>query len=276
MVSKLLLARCSMFPYGRGMGAPHIDDPADALGWQRALVLALLRPVVRFCRRVRLPLKSLEDLTRLAYFEELRQGGTVPQAEVARLTGVSLRTVGALERQAREGLAATAAERALQRHIEEMLGHESARTAHEIAARFAGEPRETVERMLVALVAEGRLVQQGEQYALDSRYVSLVGPDRAARLDGLNHQLDVLSVAVHGRFLRSERRTLARTLSFQATPEALDALLASLPQSFRAACAEAEEASLDRPGHHTYGATFAIGPMDDDEETPTAPRRATR
>ena len=243
----------------------RVPEPADTLAWQRTLVLALLRPAARLGRRFHLPLKTLEELVRLAYFETLRQGGRVSQSEVARLTGMSLRTIGGLERQAREGVAATAEERALQRHLEELLGRGGPLTAGEIAERFDAAPPETTERMLTALTAEGRLLCQGTgrdaRYALDPHYVSLVGPDRAARLDGLNHQLEVLGAAVAARFLRSERRGLARTLSFVATPAALDALLQALPKAFRELCAAAEEASLDQPGHHTYGATFAIGPL---------------
>lgn len=252
---------------------PTPEQPADTPAWQRALVLALLRPAVRLCRRFRLPLKTLEDLARLAYFESLRQGGRVPQAEVARLTGVSLRTVVALERQAREGIAATAEERALQRHIEESLGREGGQTAAGLADHFE-TPVEVMDRMLAALTAEGRVIQDGPaaqaRYRIDPRFVSLVSTDRAARLDGLNHQLDVLGAAVEGRFLRSEGRSMARTFTFVATPQALDALLQTLPQHFRASVIATEEASIGEcaegesarsGGQQTYGATFAIGPM---------------
>jgi transcriptional regulator with XRE-family HTH domain len=241
------------------------------------LVLALLRPAARLARRFHLPLKTFEELARVAFFEALRQGGRVSQAEVARATGVSLRTVGTLERQAREGVAASAEERALLRHLEERLGARGGATAAELAADFPDLPTDAIERLLGALVTAGRLRRVGDRaearFALDARYISLVGSDRAARLDGLNHQLEVLGAAVEARFTADGRPALARTLTFSATPEALEALFAALPPAFRAACAAAEEASLDRPGQRTYGATFAVGPLD---PAPPAPEEIAR
>jgi transcriptional regulator with XRE-family HTH domain len=131
--------------------------PDELIPWQRTLVLALLRPAARLARRFHLPLKTFEELARVAFFEALRQGGRVSQAEVARATGVSLRTVGTLERQAREGVAASAEERALLRHLEERLGARGGATAAELAADFPDLPTDAIERLLGALVTAGRL-----------------------------------------------------------------------------------------------------------------------
>jgi transcriptional regulator with XRE-family HTH domain len=249
--------------------------PDALITWQRSLVLALLRPAARLARRFHLPLRTFEDLARLAAFEAMRQGGRVSQAEVARATGVSLRTIGTLERQARDGVTASAEERAHLRHLEERLGLLDGATAAELAVGFPDLAEEVLDRLLGALVAAGRLRREGQgadaRYRLDPRYVSLVAPERAARLDGLNHQLEVLGATVEARFTADGRPALARTLTFVATPEALEALFAALPQQLRAACGAAEEASLDRPGQRTYGATFAVGPLDAASETESGP-----
>lgn len=177
-----------------------------------------------------------------------------------------MRTIGTLERKAREGVGAIARERALERHIEEYIGEGPSRTREAIVSHFARFQRGDVERAVGALVGEGRVLVEptaGEAvYRLDHRYVSLLGSDPALRLDGLHHQMDVLSAAVHARFLDGGRHSTARTLSFVATPEAMDVLLATLHQTLRDACAAAEDSSLDLSGHQTYGATVAVGPMD--------------
>jgi hypothetical protein len=161
------------------------------------------------------------------------------QADVARLTVASLRTVGAVEGD-------DARERALERHIEEFLGEGPTRTAEATVSHFAWTPPSVVERTVAALAGEDRLALEpvvGQaRYRVDRRNVSVLGTDPALRLAGLHHQMDILSAGVQTRLLAGGRNSAARMLSFVAAPQALGALLASPQQTLRAACTSVEDA----------------------------------
>ena len=235
---------------------------SDVAELQRRLVYSLLRPVARMSRRFRLPLKTLEELCRLAYFEAVRRQGDVPQAEVARIFGRSLRTVGILERQFRANFLAPVDEVEFTRRVEGALDS-GPRSAADVATELDA-PADRVLSVLEGLVGTARVTRAPDgRFTVDRRYVSLVTDDPAARIDGLNHQLDVLAAAVVTRFLEPDRTSIGRTLSFVATPEVVEALAATLARELRARCGEAEEASLEAGDYARYGVTFALAPLDE-------------
>lgn len=241
------------------------NAPLSVLELQRRLVYSLLRPAARLSRLFRLPLKTLEELIRLAYFEELRRGGAVPQSEVARVFGKSLRTVVQLEREYRDDFLAPAHEVERTRRVEDALEGGPLRAA-EVAGRL-GEPADEVRCLLEGLAAAGRVARDADdRYVLNRAFVSLVRDEIGARVDGLHHQLDVVTAAVVTRFLDGARPTVARTLSFVAAPEDVERLGQTLARAFREACGAAEDAALHKGGHARFGATFALAPMDAIEE----------
>lgn len=236
---------------------------------QRRLVFSLLRPVVRLCRRFRLPLKTLEDLCRLAYFEEARRRGDVSQAEVARAFGKSLRTIGTLEKQYRGNFLAPEHEIESTRAVEQAFAH-GPRTVDEVVGSLDDLSSDEVRRTIVGLAAAGRIVTvEGVplSYRLDHRFVSLVRGDLNARVDGLNHQLDVIGQAVSARFLSPQRESVARSLSFVATPKGVEALGDELVRELRGRVIETEEAAL-KSGQpfQRFGVTMALAPMENDDE----------
>lgn len=249
------------------------DDPtaveASVPELQRRLVFSLLRPAVRLCRFFRLPLKTLEDLCRLAYFEELRHRGDTPQAEIARTFGKSLRTVGTLERQYRTNFFAPERELEFARRVESVFEHGS-RTTAEVEAALADDADATadeIERAVEGLLSAGRIVVEARdgdcpRYALDRRFISLVQSDLEARVDGLNHQLDVIAAAVRSRFLAPRRRAIARSLAFVAHPDDVEALGEALVRALRDRCSDAEETALEAGGYERYGVTLALAPME--------------
>jgi hypothetical protein len=237
---------------------------ASATELQRRVVYSLLRPAVRLARRFRLPLKTLEELVRLAYFEELRRGRGLAQSEVARIFGKSLRTVGMLEKQARGDFLAPEREVELTRRVEDAL--DTGSTADAVADQL-GEPVDAVERVVAGLLGAGRAERLPDgRVALDRSYVSLVSEALVARVDGLNHQLDVLVSAVSARFLNGRGPATARTLSFVGTDEIIEALGAELARLARQKCGDAEEAALEAGGHRDFGFTFALAPLDEDDQ----------
>lgn len=237
---------------------------------QRRLVFSLLRPAARLSRLFRLPLGTLEDLCRLAYFEEVRRGGATPQAEVARIFGRSLRTVGQLERASRENFLAPEHEVERTRRLEDAL-EAGPLTAAEAAERL-GESADELRGVLEGLAAAGRVDRLADgRFALDHTFVSLVRQDLTARIDGLNHQLDAVTAALLTRFFNPSAPTLARTLSFVADPATIEALGQRLAREMRAACGDAEEAALVEGRAEgrveRYAATLALAPMAALDET---------
>ncbi len=237
-------------------------EKASPAELQRRLVYSLLRPVARFSRLFRMPLKSVEELCRLACYEAARRGGA-PQHELARALGRSLRTIGAIEKRSREDFLAPEREVELGRRVEEAFDAGEA-TLEEAAARI-GEPLESFRPVAEGLVATGRLEKLADgRLRLDRRFRSLVRGDLQARVDGLNHQLDVIGQAMRARFLTPKGRGTARTLSFVASEEEMDKLTAELVRLFRAHCTEAEENTLDSgDAYRRYGVTFALAPLED-------------
>lgn len=244
------------------MNDPHTTTIPEH---QRRLIYSLLRPVARLCRRFQLPLKALEELCRLAYYEEMKRGPEATQADIARALGTSLRTVGNLAHQHRGDFFNPEEEEGLAREIEQALDGGPLSLDALVEAIPHGAP-EQIQRLLPGLVDSGRLsVEPGPPpvYRLEPAWVSLVREDMQARIDGLNHQLDVITACVQTRFLAvDERPAVARTLSFSAQPEEMKALGRAIAQQLRSLCSEAEEDALEAGGHQQYAVTFALAPVD--------------
>ena len=233
---------------------------------QRRLVFALLRPAVRVCRRFRIPLDVIEQLARLAYYEELRAGGAT-QVEVAEILGKSIRTVVNVERLARSGFMAPEDEVRLARHLEEVLA-EGPQSTVALAARLDHTEAE-VERAVLGLVGAGRARATETGFVLAERFQSLVQDDIHARLVGLEHQLEVMTASVVRRFFGASdgRPTAARTLSFVGTAADVQGLADELIRTLRLKAVDVEERALEVGGYDRYGVTFAVAPADP-ERTP--------
>jgi hypothetical protein len=241
---------------------------ATAVELQRRMLFALLRPVVRLGARFRVPLKVIEELCRLAYFEQLRHEEALSQQETAKLLGRSLRTIGHLEKQYKGDFLAPEDELSFLREVEDALS-EGALALGELKARFSGElwPEGELERAVQSLVSAGRLEAQegGARYALNRSYQSLVREDLSARLDGLKHQLDVVTNAITARFFKEGEPSMARTLAFVADEQDMQEMLAELVRTLRSRCVEVEERALEKGRFRRFALTFAAAPMDDDQ-----------
>jgi hypothetical protein len=237
-------------------GSPGLS----ALELQQRLVFSLLKPAVRLCRRFRLPLKQFEALCRLAYFEELRRKGEMTHAEMARVFGTSLRTIGHLERQYRGNFFTPEDEEERRRRVEAVL-RDGPATAAAIAAALR-EPAEEVEPLLQSLRAAGRVLADGGTWRLDPAFRSLVRADFDARVDGLNHQLEVVVEALRCRFLGGDGPSVARTLSFVGRPEDVERFCRELVRVLRDGCGEAEEAALAEGAadRREFAVTLALAP----------------
>ncbi len=241
------------------------SEPIEAPELQRRLIFSLLRPVVRLSRRFHLPLKTLEELCRLAYFEEIRRRGEIPQAEVARRFGKSLRTIGSLERRYRSNFFAPEEELEFARRVEERFEEEPS-SVEEIAEGLNSSLDE-IRRVVESLSAAGRLKESSPaRYSIERSFRSLMREDLKARIDGLNHQLDIIAAAVRARFLAPRGNAIARSLSFVAHTEDMEALGDTLIKALREQCGAAEEAALKRGSFQQVGVTLALAPMETDDD----------
>lgn len=243
------------------------NPPASVIELQRRLVFSLLRPAVRLCRCFGLPLKQLEELARLAYYEELKQEPAATQAELARLLDLSLRTIGNLERQHRGDFLAPAHALALTRQAEEALD-QGPLTAAEVAERVPDLSPADAARVLAGLTGAGRARRlpdtEPPRFELNRSFVSLYRNELQARIDGLDHQLEVVVNAVRARFLEEGRPSAARTLSFVASAEGMTRLIDELIRLLRERCSDTEEEALRAGAYERYGVTLAVAPMDGD------------
>ena len=263
--------------------APSQPPGLDRLpSLQRRLVYSLLRPAVRLCRLFRLPLKALEELARLAYFEELRGRGEATQAEVAELLGTSLRTVTNLASRYRGDFLSPEHEVEAARRIEAALTEGPAKAA-ELAAKVRLTEAD-VSRLLAGMDGAGRVRRQDDgqpdaRWEIDWRYVSLVEDDVQARIDGLNHQLDVVLATIRTRFLAGPTAqgvdappaAMARTLSFVCTSEGMQTLADDLVRHLRRRCGDAEEDALRAGARDPYAVTLALAPMKDGSGSRSTP-----
>jgi len=230
---------------------------------QRRLIYALLQPVAALCRRFRVPLDVVEGLCRLAYYEELRRGQQATQSQIASIFGRSLRTVVGVERRFRSDFLSPQYEVELSRKLEERLAVGEA-TVAELATELDA-PEDEISRLLTGLVATGRAVNEGDRFALSERFQSLVTDDLRARIDGLKHQLDVMTAAVRARFLTREdtRPSVARTLSFVGTPDDVETMIDNLVRTLRLQAIDVEENALKGGNFDRYAVTMALAPVQD-------------
>lgn len=252
-------------PYRRGVVA---DESVSTLEFQRRLVFSLLKPAVRLARRFRLPLKDFEHLCRLACFEEYRRRGGLSHADLSRTFGLSLRTIGNLERAYRADFFAPERELAQRRRVEDALraGHATVAAVADVVKVDAAE----AERLLEVLVAGGRVQRDGSpgeaaRYRLDPAYRNLMRADLDARVDGVNHQLDVMFETLRCRLLGDDGPALGRTLSFQGRDEDVAAMAETLVRALRAACGDVDDRAQEHGGDRAFAVTLALAPVGEDE-----------
>lgn len=247
------------------------ESATSVVSIQRELVYALLRPAIRLSTIFQLPMGTVEELCRLAYYEEIRHHGNNSQRTAAKKLGKSLRTIGALERQLKGDFLAATEDLALLRRIEDKLEH-GPQTLEELieGLRDTESASEHIGEAVELLVNVGRLERtrhDGEpRVALNHSFISLVSGDLRTRIDGLNHQLEVISAAVQARFLAPWRPAVARTLAFVARRQDIEALGESLVGATREQCTEAEEDALKDGKYERFALTMALTPMEPEQK----------
>ena len=234
---------------------------------QLRLVYSLLKPAVRAAARFNVPIRTLAELMRLAYFEELSHDEGLSMSAIAGRFGQSTRNMFSLARKLKSGFFAAETEVGLVRDVEAHVGAATPTDA-EVRAHHAGWDAADVDAAIRALLAEGRVERQPDgRLATARRYVVLRSDEFHHRIDSLNHLLAGVYRAVLHRLVLDDRETaMTKTISFSALPEQLKAFLANLEGTLRRELAALDEsATFAGKADQRYTLVLALGAV---AETP--------
>lgn len=244
-------------------GRPPETTPESAVALPSRLVFSLLQAAARLAARVEMPLGQITDLLRTAYFLEYRRRHPRDLAQVAEKLGVSLRTVGTLNRELKGPFYApeTAVE-PVRRVTTALLGRPS--TVEALVDATGLEVAE-VRRALAQLQEVGWVEEGDGVFGLSTTLRSYVTDDLQRRVDGVNHQLAIIADSVWARFVRGNTETATgRSWSFVGRPERVHAALDRVVAQLRAEAVELEEDALAEGVRDRFAMTFAITPLEDD------------
>lgn len=241
--------------------SPQVDEAVEL---PARLVYALLKGAVRVAARVHLPLRTLQDLLRTAYFAEYRRRHPRDLSTVAERLGVSLRTAGSLNRQLREPFFApeTRVEPVRQVTAALLCGALSAEQIEGETGLDAGE----VTRVLAHLSEIGWVRQRADgRFGIAASLRVHGNEDLDQRLDAVSHQTTVVADSVWARFARDEQAAaVGRSWTFAARPEDVPAVVARVIATLREEATELEDAAMSAGGGARFGLTVAIAPLEDD------------
>lgn len=232
---------------------------------QLRLLYSLLKPAVRVAARFHVPMRTVSELTRLAYFEHLLHEG-LAQTEIARRLGQTDRHMRSLRKRLEDDFFAAEQEVGVVRELEDLIAREQPLPSDLALHLPAVEPGE-LDRALSVLTAEGR-AELGEDGRLraPARYVVLSSQQFHHRVDALNHFLDGVYRAILHRLVHDEREgTMIKTISFTALPASLARFAARFEGELRRDIAALEEeASFAGKTESRYVLGVALAPQDDD------------
>lgn len=227
------------------------------------LVYSLLKAAVGIAARSKMPMAQLTELTQLAYFEELRKQHPRELSAIAEVLGLSLRSVGSLNRRLKEAFFAAETEVQPARKVSSVLV-EGPRSLAEIQRALPDLERSQVRQALAFLKESGWVQLDSRRYALVSRLRSYVDEDLTRRIDALNNQMEILAASVWSRFVAGEATAVGRSWVFAAKKEALLAFIDQTIRSLRHDAIDLEESALNEGPFERYGVTLAISRVGDE------------
>lgn len=232
---------------------------------QLRLVYSLLKPAVRAAARFHVPVRTLVELVRLAYFELLAHGG-LTQAQIARRFGQTERHMRSLAQRLRTDFFRAEHEIGLVREIEDLVATRSP-TAADIHAQLRAFDAARIEEAIDQLLREERIVQDDSgRLVISPKYVLLSSEQFQHRIDALNHFMDSVDRAIISRLVFDEREeAMMKTISFSATPEKLRAFARALEGDLRRGISTLEEdAAFEGVVGQRYALAISLTPMRDD------------
>jgi hypothetical protein len=236
----------------------ELEAPEALPALASRLVYSLLKSAARVAARARLPMGQLLDLAQLAYFEEVRAQHPTDLSRVADDLGVSLRTVGTLNRRRRLSFFAPESEVQPARRISAIL-LDGAKTLAEIRRAAPELAAEQVRQALRFLHAQGWISSADRRYALRGRLRSYIDETLTRRIDALNNQMEIMAESVWRSFVEGDGATaVGRSWSFAARAEELAAFADRTIRELRHGAIDLEESALRSDGAARFGVTIAF------------------
>lgn len=209
---------------------------------QLRLVYSLLKPALRVAARFNVPVRTLSELLRLAYYETLSREGLSTEI-IAERFGQTPRHMRTLAQKLRGDFFAAERDIGLVREVEDAIAT-GAGTAAEIADVVKGATPGDTERAVQALLSEQRIEVHDGRWRIGRRYAVLASDQFQHRIDALNHYLDVAVRAVVQRLVHDDRETaMIKTINFGADPRELRAYLDRLEGDLRRAIGQLDESA---------------------------------
>lgn len=245
----------------------------DLGGGQLRLVYSLLKPAIRAAARFHVPVRTLVELLRLAYFELLTREG-LTQAQIARRFGQTERHMRSLAQRLRTDFFRAEHEIGLVREVENLVAT-STPTESELYRKLRAFTKPQLDEVIELLLTEKRIVRESSgRFAIAPRYVLLSSEQFQHRIDALNHFLEAVDQALLARLVFDDREeAMMKTISFSATSPRLRAFLRTLEGDLRREVATLEEdAAFEGQHGQRYALAISLAPL---TSSPSAPPRAS-
>jgi hypothetical protein len=228
---------------------------------QLRLVYSLLKPALRVAARFNVPIRTLSELLRLAYYETLSREGLSSEV-IAERFGQTPRHMRTLAQKLRGDFFAAEQDIGLVREVEDAIAT-GAGTLAQIAEVIKGVPRADIERAVESLLSEQRVEKHDERWRIGTRYAVLASEQFQHRIDALNHYLDASVRAVVQRLVHDDRHTaMIKTISFGAEPDELRAYLDRLEGELRREIGRLDESATFAGATDRFALSITLARVD--------------
>jgi hypothetical protein len=228
---------------------------------QLRLVYSLLKPAVRAAARFGIPIRSIGELLRLAYFEHLSRSG-MSVADIAKRFGQTPRHMRSLAQRLKEDFFRAERDVGLAREVEALVAERGPSEEELVAALSTWEPAE-VRAAVAELCGEERIERAADgRLHMAKQYVVLRSDEFHHRIDSLNHLMDGTWRAVLHRLVYDDRETaMMKTISFSALPGELVEFVRRLEGELRRELAALDErATFQGKADSRYTMAITLAP----------------
>lgn len=239
-----------------------LPSMVDVSEMQLRLVYSLLKPVIRAAARFSIPVRSLNELLRLAYYEHLSRSD-LSLDEIAQRFGQTTRHMRSLGQRLESDFFQAEREVGLVREVEALVA-ETNPTDDDVVSGLSNWPHKDVRAAILQLCAEERIERdKGGRLVTAKKYVVLRSDGFHHRIDSLNHFLDGGYRAVLHRLVFNNQATaIMKTLSFSAVGSQLREFLDRLEGNLRRELAELDEnATFSGHAEERYTMSFGLAPV---------------
>jgi hypothetical protein len=206
-------------------------------------------------------MSQLVELTQLAYFEELRRRHPRELAAISDTLGLSLRSVGSLNRRLKQAFFAAESSVQPARRVSLILV-DGARSLAELQKALPELDRSQVRSALRFLKESGWVELVDRKYTLRSRLRSYVDEKLTRRIDALNNQMEILAASVWSRFMGKGERAAARSWVFAARDADIEGFIEQTIRTLRHGAIDLEESAVADKDFNYYGVTFAVSEVE--------------